>query len=184
MGQDDFQIAHKAKYFDAFLRTMTNGAFAAGFISYFMFPQEQCYATGTLDVHVEAGTPGAQNITLYYNTSLAIGSILYFFQTIAALSLIAAGPFTDKIAKVEVALRPIMYVFFIWIHIVRFSHSGKVCGGTYLAPGASTEGYLCSLQEFITFYIILGWCVVPITLILLVLYKGQQVGLHVLRIPK
>ena len=81
--------------------------------------------------------------------------------------------------------RYLNYFSFVYIHLVRFSHSGLVCSGTYLEhDGTDKDGYMIRCGKWFMTYIIIAWCVVPAFLLPLVFWKGRAVGKFVLEESK
>ena len=77
------------------------------------------------------------------------------------------------------------YVAFVYIHLVRFSHSGLVCSGAYIDhDGSDQANYMIKCGKWFMTYIVVAWCVVPAFLLPLVFWKGRQVGKFVLEESK
>ena len=78
--------------------------------------------------------------------------------------------YTEKLA------RALTYMVFIAVHVMRFSHTGRVCSGDFLPEGTSDEdaqGYMIATGNFFMTYIVIGWIVVPAMLIVMVCLKGD-----------
>ena len=75
---------------------------------------------------------------------------------------------------------------FVSCHVVRFCFPGKVCSGDFMAENGVTDGtgYLVATGDWLITYIIVGWCAVPIFLLLLVLSGGKENAAFVLNTPK
>ena len=84
--------------------------------------------------------------------------------------------------------RLLAYCVFIAVHLMRLSHTGAVCSGDYLPvehrDDSVVNGYMIATGHFFTFYLILGWTVLPALLILLVCIKGDKWAAFALDAPK
>ena len=104
--------------------------------------------------------------------------MLYLFSVFASLGFLYGGRASNFFLSVEAYTRALTYVVFISAHVVRLSHAGMVCAGSYLEEGAEvTEGeYMISTGKWMTTYIIMAWLVVPATLFIFVCWKGNMFG--------
>ena len=85
-------------------------------------------------------------------------------------------------------MRFITYGVFIWVHVMRLSHTGRVCSGDYLPEEARSDeviqGYMINTGRFFMLYIMLGWVLVPGLLIAMVCIKGDKWAALALDTPK
>ena len=89
---------------------------------------------------------------------------------------------------IEKVMRFVTYGVFVWVHVMRLSHTGKVCSGDYLPEEARSDdvvkGYMINTGRFFMLYIMLGWCLVPGLLIAMVCIKGDKWAALALDTPK
>ena len=90
--------------------------------------------------------------------------------------------FTEKISRFATL------AVFIAVHVMRLSHTGKVCSGDYLPADDRSDdivqSYMIKTGKFFWMYIILGWIAVPSLLIIMVCIKGDKWASLALDTPK
>ena len=120
--------------------------------------------------------------------TILLGFVFYSAAAVSSLGYLTKAGFLNSLtAYTEKIARVLTYIVFITVHIMRLSHTGKVCSGDYLPSGASDEdmhGYMISTGNFFMTYIFLGWTVVPIMLIVMICIKGDQWAALALDAPK
>ena len=167
-----------------------NSTFGAAFgLALFTLSRNQCYTTKDSITPVTADTPGANDVTAWFNATCLLGFCFYTAAATSSLGYLTLSPtlqafsgYTEKLARV------LTYVVFIAVHVMRLSHTGSGCSGDYLPSDARsddvTKHYMISTGRFFTLYIILGWIVVPTLLIVMVCLKGDKWAALALDAPK
>ena len=167
-----------------------NGTFATFFGLAYFYPRNQCYTIRTsytpVDINVH---PEANDVTAWFNSTCLLGFALYSAAAISSLGYLAKSNALRMITVLlEKLSRLLAYCVFIAVHIMRLSHTGAVCAGDYLPPehrdDSIVSNYMIGTGNFFTFYLILGWTVLPALLILLVCVKGDKWAAFALDSPK
>ena len=138
---------------------------------------------------VDPLTPGANNVTEWFNMTCLLGFLFYGLAAVASLGYLTKSAYIQSISGfLEKLSRMLTYVVFIAVHVMRMSHTGSVCSGDYLPVESRSDeivsNYLIMTGRFFTMYIILGWIVVPVLLILMVCVKGDKWAALALDAPK
>ncbi len=158
-------------------------------LALFTLGAKECYTVkgSNVPVTLEA-EPDANNTTAWFNFTILLGFIFYCTAAVSSLGYLTKhGPLNTISTYTEKLSRMLTYLIFIAVHVMRLSHTGRVCSGDYLPSDVSDEqvhGYMIATGRFFWSYIILGWTVVPIMLIFMVCIKGNQWASLALDAPK
>ena len=168
-----------------------NSTFASLFaIATFTLSRQDCYTIKGSNTPVDLAThPDATHVKSFFNAACLLGFVFYVAAAVSSLGYLAkGGPILQMASLLEKVSRLLSYTVFIAAHIMRFSHAGSVCSGDYLTADARADpnltGYMIPTGRFFMFYIILGWCLVPAMLIILVCIKGDKWAAIALDAPK
>lgn len=167
-----------------------NATFGAAFgIALFTLSRNECYTTKDSTTPVTAETPGANNVTAWFNATLLLGFCFYSAAAASSLGYLTLSPTLQAISgATEKLARILTYVVFIAVHVMRLSHTGSVCSGDYLPSDYRSDhdvsNYMINTGRFFMLYIILGWIVVPALLIVMVCLKGDKWAALALDAPK
>jgi len=167
-----------------------NTSFAAAFgIALFTLSRNECYTTKTSKTPVDPSTPGANNVTMWFNSTCLLGFAFYGAAAVSSLGYLTLSPTLQAISGyTEKLARGLTYLVFIAVHVMRLSHTGAVCSGDYLPADARSDdvvqNYMINTGRFFMMYIILGWIVVPTLLIVMVCLKGDKWAALALDAPK
>mmetsp|Transcript_34959 Transcript_34959/g.45998 ORF Transcript_34959/g.45998 Transcript_34959/m.45998 type:complete len:189 (+) Transcript_34959:30-596(+) len=167
-----------------------NTIFAVFFgLALFTLGKGSCYTTRNSNTPVDvAVVPEANDVKAWFNFTILLGFIFYSVAAVASLGyLMKAGFINTFSGYLEKLARMLTYFVFIAVHVMRLSHTGKVCSGDYLPSGASdedVEGYMIATGSFFMTYIIIGWIMVPAMLIIMVCLKGEAWAALALDAPK
>ena len=167
-----------------------NSTFATAFgIALFTLSRNECFTTKGSNTPVDPLTPGANNVTEWFNMTCLLGFVFYGMAAVASLGYLTLSPFIQSISGFTERLsRLLTYVVFIAVHVMRFSHTGSVCSGDFLPSEArsdsAVENYMINTGRFFMMYIYVGWIVVPVLLIVMVCIKGDKWAALALDAPK
>ena len=128
-------------------------------------------------------------MTSWFNATLLLGFIFYAAAATSSLGYLTLSPTLQAISgATEKLARALTYAVFIAVHVMRLSHTGAVCSGDYLPAEARSDevvqNYMINTGRFFMMYIILGWTVVPLLLIIMVCIKGDKWAALALDAPK
>ena len=128
-------------------------------------------------------------MTAWFDLTCKIGFAFYFLAALSSLGyLTKAGPLNTISLYTEKISRMVTYFVFIAVHVMRLSHTGSVCSGDYLPSDtrddAIVSNYMIKTGTFFMTYIVVGWTVVPLLLILMVCVKGDKCAALALDAPK
>ena len=169
---------------------LINSTFAAMFgFGLFTLGKNSCYTKKGVNTPVDpALIPDANNVTAWFNDTILLGFCFYLASAIVSLGFISkGGPLRIISAYFERIMRILAYCVFIAVHVMRFSHTGRVCSGDYLPEGATDEevqGYMIATGNFFMTYIVLGWVMVPALLVTVVCWQGEKWAALALDAPK
>ena len=167
-----------------------NTGFAVMFgMALFTLGKGECYTVRDSNTPVDiAVVPDANDVSSWFNFTIFLGFLFYAIAAVASLGYLTRPGFINSIATLlEKTARILAYFVFIAVHVMRLSHTGRVCSGDYLPEGASdqeVQGYMIATGNFFMTYIILGWIMVPALLIIMVCIKGDQWAALALDAPK
>ena len=167
-----------------------NASFAAAFgCCEFLVTRNECYTIKGSNTPVTAETPGANDVTMWFDITLLLGFCFYGAAAVSSLGYLTLSPTLQAFSGATEKLSRVMtYIVFIAVHVMRLSHTGKVCAGDYLPMDARSDevvqNYMINTGKFFMMYIILGWCVVPALLIIMVCLKGDKWAALALDAPK
>ena len=138
----------------------------------------ECYTVKGSNTPVDPNVvPDAIDVNAWFNGTITMGFLFYSLAAIASLGYVQSNQFIQLFAgTIEKTARALTYFVFITVHVMRFSHTGRVCSGDYLPEGASdeeVEQYMIATGGFFMTYILLGWIMVPLLLIIMVCIKGD-----------
>ena len=169
---------------------MINTGFVVFFAVGALTTRNQCYTIKGSDFPVDILThPNANDVTAWFNFTCNIGFAFYLLAALSSLGyLTKAGPLNTISIYTEKISRVVTYFVFIAVHVMRLSHTGSVCSGDYLPAEARDDtivsNYMIATGNFFMTYIIVGWTVVPLLLILMVCLKGDKWAALALDAPK
>ena len=168
-----------------------NASFASAFaIALFSLGRNDCYTVKSSQTPVDPATnPEANNVTAWFNATILLGFSFYAAAAVSSLGYLTLSPTLQAFSgATEKLARVLTYLVFIAVHVMRLSHTGSVCSGDYLPADARSDdvvqNYMINTGRFFMMYIILGWCVVPILLIVMVCLKGDKWAALALDAPK
>ena len=167
-----------------------NASFAAAFgLALFTLSRNECFTTKDSKTPVAPDTPGANDVTAWFNATCLLGFSFYGIAAVSSLGYLTLSPFLQSISGfTEKFSRLLTYLVFIAVHVMRLSHTGAVCSGDYLPADARSDAvvqnYMINTGRFFMMYIILGWIVVPVLLIVMVCLKGDKWAALALDSPK
>ena len=168
-----------------------NAAFASMFcLAFLTLGKNECYTIKGSDKPVDPAVyPEANNVQHWYNLTILIGFVFYTVAAVSSLGYLMKAGFLNTLSGyTEKIARLMTYTVFIIVHIMRLSHTGAVCAGDFLPAEQRDDevvhGYMIKTGNFFMFYIILGWSVVPVLLLLLVCIKGDKWAALALDAPK
>ena len=156
----------------------------------FTLSRNQCYTIRTSEVPVDINlNPDANNVTLWFNMTCLLGFFCYGLGAVCSLGYLTNLGFLRSMSVfMEKSMRYVTYSVFVCVHVMRMSHTGKVCSGDYLPEDARSDevvqNYMIATGRFFWLYIILGWILVPGLLILMVCIKGDKWASLALDTPK
>ena len=158
-------------------------------LALFTLGAKECYTVKGSDVPVTLEMePDANNTTAWFNFTIMLGFIFYCTAAVSSLGYLTKhGPLNTISTYTEKLSRMLTYTIFIAVHVMRLSHTGKVCSGDYLPDDVTDEdvqGYMIATGNFFMTYIVLGWIVVPTMLIVMVCIKGNKWAALALDAPK
>ena len=174
---------------------LINSGFAALFaFGLFALGRNDCYTMKGSDVPVNPAVipegTRINNVTAWFNATLTLGFIFYTAAAVSSLGYLTLdarlqnfSAYTEKLSRI------LTYTVFIAVHVMRLSHTGSVCAGDYLPAEEFSndevrKNYMVNTGRFFMMYIILGWTVVPIMLIVMVCLKGDKWAALALDAPK
>ena len=168
-----------------------NASFAAAFgLALFTLGRNECYTIKGSNTPVDPVVyPNSNNVTAWFNWTCLLGFIFYGAAAVSSLGYLTLSPLLQAFSgATERIARMLTYLVFIAVHVMRLSHTGSVCSGDYLPADSKSdsivEGYMINTGKFFMSYIILGWSVVPILLIIMVCLKGDKWAALALDAPK
>ena len=167
-----------------------NAVFASAFgIALFTLGRNECYTTKDSNTPVASTTENANNVTAWFNYTCLLGFVFYGLAATASCGYLTLSPFIQSISGLtEKISRMLTYLVFIAVHVMRLSHTGSVCSGDYLPADARSDeivdNYMIATGRFFMMYIIAGWVVVPVLLIIMVCIKGDKWAALALDAPK
>ena len=151
--------------------------------------RKTCYTVKGQNTPVDITlVPDANNTTEWFNLTILLGFIFYCSAAVSSLGYLMKHGFLNTCSiYTEKLSRMLTYIIFIIVHVMRLSHTGRVCSGDFLPEGttdAQAEGYMIATGNFFMMYIVLGWIVVPVLLIVMVCVKGEKWAALALDAPK
>ena len=151
--------------------------------------KKSCYTVKGSNVPVDPEiVPDANNTTEWFNLTILLGFLFYTSAALSSLGYLMKHGFLNTCSiYTEKLSRAMTYAIFIAVHVMRLSHTGRVCSGDFLSDTASDEDvddYMIATGHFFMMYIILGWIVVPALLIIVVCFKGESWAALALDTPK
>ena len=84
------------------------------------------------------------NVTIFWNFACWFCFILYTLNALGSFGHISPdSKFGSAMLKMDDYTHNLQYVAFVYIHLVRFSHSGMVCSGAYIEHDTTDmSGYM------------------------------------------
>ena len=151
--------------------------------------KKSCYTVRGSNVPVDPEiVPDANNTTEWFNLTILLGFLFYTTAALSSLGYMMKHGFLNTCSiYTEKLSRAMTYCIFIAVHVMRLSHTGRVCSGDFLPDTATDEDvddYMIATGHFFMMYIILGWIVVPALLIIVVCFKGESWAALALDTPK
>ena len=103
-----------------------NASFAAAFaFALFMLGRNSCYTTKTSNTPVDPLTPGANDVTMWFNITLLLGLSFYGAAAVSSLGYLTLSPTLQAFSgATEKLARVLTYIVFIAVHVMRLSHTG------------------------------------------------------------
>ena len=190
LGMSDAFSQNKTRSGKALSYCCINSTFAVVFgLAMFTLGKKECYTTKSSNTPVDPNlVPDAVDVNGWFNGAIVMGFFFYSLAAVASLGYMAKQPMIQAYATpVEKVARFLTYFVFILVHVIRLCHTGRVCSGDYLPDGASDEdvdGYMIAAGWFFMMYIVLGWIMVPLLLIIMVCIKGDAWAALALDAPK
>ena len=178
MGGDAF-LQQKSRGGKGYTYCVIYSAFAVLFgLAMLTLGGRECYTVKGSNTPVDPSVvPDAIDVNGWFNGTITMGFLFYAAAAVASLGYVNKNPVIQAMAgTIEKTARLLTYFVFITVHVMRFSHTGRVCSGDYLPDNATDEEvqqYMIATGSFFMTYILLGWIMIPLLLIIMVCIKGD-----------
>ena len=154
--------------------------------SFYFLDNNNCWVKSGSNVSMAANdvAGGLTNMRDCFNWVSLAAMLVYFVSMIGAFGVFSKEKKTRECAaKFDTVTYYVDYLLLLVVHLVRFSHGGKVCSGAYLTAedGLDRKNYIMSVGNWMFVYIIITWVYIPILLLPTICSRGKKSGAFVMK---